>query len=41
MIELKQKKILRLTDCELQKYMQSGMIIECTEKYSIGALFED
>jgi hypothetical protein len=31
MIELKQKKILSLEDCELQKYMQSGMIIECTD----------
>jgi hypothetical protein len=40
MVYLKEKKILSLEDCELQKYMQSGMIIECTEQYSIGALFE-
>ena len=40
MIDLKQKKILKLEDYELQKYMQSGMIIECTDEFSIGILFE-
>jgi hypothetical protein len=41
MIDLKQKKILTLEDWKLQKYMQSGMIIECTEQYTLGALFEE
>jgi hypothetical protein len=40
MIDLKQKKILTLEDWALQKYMQSGMIIECTEQFTLGALFE-
>ena len=40
MIELKQKKIMALEDVELQKYVLSGIIVECTEQYSIGALLD-
>jgi len=40
MIELKQKKIMALEDVELQKYILSGIIVECTEQYSIGALLD-
>ena len=31
MIELKQKNILALEDVELQRYILSGIIVECTE----------
>jgi len=40
MIDLKQKTIMQYEDVQLQKYMQSGMIIECTEQFSIGALLD-
>lgn len=39
MIGLKKAKILSLTDGDLIKYMQRGMIIECTEEFPISALF--
>jgi len=39
MIGLKKAKILSLADGDLIKYMQRGMIIECTEEFPISALF--
>ena len=38
MIEVKQRKILALEDTELQRYMLSGMVIECTRQYDLGRL---
>ena len=38
MIEVKQRKILQLEDTELQKYMLSGMVIECTRQYTLDRL---
>ena len=36
MIELKQKVILSLQDTDLQSYMLSGMVAECTRSYSLN-----
>lgn len=36
MIELKQKVILSLNDTDLQAYMLSGMVAECTRSYSLN-----
>lgn len=40
MIELRQKMILGLQDTELQRYMLSGMVAECTHSYSLARLIE-
>jgi len=38
MIELKQRKILGMQETELQRYMLSGMVAECTRSYSLARL---
>ena len=38
MIELKEQKIMGLEDTELQRYMLSGMVIECTRQYTLDQL---
>ena len=40
MIDLKHKELLVRRDVELQKYVLSGMIIECVEEYSIAYLLD-
>jgi hypothetical protein len=37
-IELRKRKILRLEDGDLHKYMKEDIIVECIKKYSISAL---
>jgi hypothetical protein len=37
-IELRKRKILRLVDEELQKYMLEDIIVECIDRYSISSL---
>lgn len=40
-IELKAGDLLDREDTELQRYVQSGMITECVEEYSIGYLLDE
>ena len=40
-IQLKQGELMRRKDTELQKYVLSGMIIECVEEYPISYLLEE
>ena len=40
MIELKQKQILKKEDTELQRYMLSGMVVECIRQYSLAFLLD-
>ena len=37
-IELRKRKILRLDDMDLHKYMKEEIIEECIKKYTISAL---
>lgn len=40
MIDLKQGEIMSRSDVELQRYVLSGMIIECVEEYSVAYLLD-
>ena len=40
MIALKQKSILSKQDMELQRYLLSGMVIECVQNYSLTYLLD-
>ena len=40
MLELKQKEILSREDCELQRYMLSGLVIECVQQYPLSYLLD-
>ena len=40
MIELKQRKILSLSDLDLQQYMLCGMVKECTNSFTLENLLE-
>lgn len=40
MVELKQRKILSLSDLDLQQYMLCGMVKECTNLYTLEKLLQ-
>jgi hypothetical protein len=40
MIEMKENKILRLMDMELQRYMLSDLMKECTSEYTLAKLLD-
>lgn len=40
MIELKERKIMKLEDMELQRYMLSGIVKECTSEFSLAKLLD-